>query len=60
MQKKKKSRCSYGLCFATSEATATGRPCAAMKTSPCSPQLEKAHKKQPRASAVKIKTEEEK
>ena len=41
--------------WSTREATAERRPCTAMKRSPHSPQLEKAHVKQPRPSAAKDK-----
>ena len=47
------SPCAWSLCSATREATAVRSPCIAMKSSPCSPQLEKAHTWWQRHSTVK-------
>ena len=44
-----------GLCSTTGEATAVRSPCTTMKSSPCPPQVEKAHAQQQRPSTAKIK-----
>ena len=45
----------YSLCSTTGEATAVRSLCTAVKSSPCSPQLEKARAQQQRPNAAKNK-----
>ena len=49
------SPCTLSLCSATREATATRSPHSATKSSPHSPQVEKAHAQQQRSNADKKK-----
>ena len=48
----KPARCAYSPCSATSEAAAKRSPHTTRKSSPCSPQLEKAHAQQRRPKAA--------
>ena len=49
------SPCTWSPCSATREATAMRGPHTAARSSPCSPQLEKAHTQQQRSNADKNK-----